>query len=394
MDYIIDKQTLDSIWAALQAPVDHSKYDRAIRHFISIVKKGWVFHSDLEDLIYWLDSRLMHNGFDLTKFSKSVNIHWERVCYRPSAKSNSVMVNEALRPEEAVLLLIILEQVGFETNPTYFVDLLLPSIKSRKKKLFSNAELELFWFQKTRHKGDPILLKLEDSSVYVKELQSIKTCGNYVVKLIGDEAGNVSMLKIAAPKFRNRKRPLKVTCRECGIQWFKGDPDSSYEHRRNHKIIMAYLDPKPLPEMLVEIKIVNEPELVTGKSPEWKHHEMYERAKAFKREFHFDFIQWNNPNNSGDPNSFGFLFTDKVGAIVGACSFRDRSADYGKKIFGLEWIWICPRERRSGHLALRWKAFRERFGDFIVEAPVSDSMKGFLKKNGDSSLMDYPVKEM
>ena len=54
---------------------------------------------------------------------------------------------------------------------------------------------------------------------------------------------------------------------------------------------------------------------------------MYARALQFKREFHYDFAQWGDPEK--DFKAHGFLFNDDTGvfghgAIVGACAFRWR----------------------------------------------------------------------
>jgi len=64
-------------------------------------------------------------------------------------------------------------------------------------------------------------------------------------------------------------------------------------------------------------------------------------------------------------------------------------ADYEQR-GGLEWIWITPKERKKGHLATRWINFRKQFGDFVVESPVSDGMKGFLKKQNEYIFLNYP----
>jgi hypothetical protein len=113
---------------------------------------------------------------------------------------------------------------------------------------------------------------------------------------------------------------------------------------------------------------------------------MYLRAGAFRREFHYDFIQWGDPED--DPDAQGFLFANEAGSILGACAFRRREHD-GKSWWGLQWIWICPLARRKGMLTERWLEFRKRFGDFRVEGPVSPAMEHFVVKQGDVALLGY-----
>ncbi|WP_449435077.1 hypothetical protein [Pedobacter steynii] len=174
------------------------------------------------------------------------------------------------------------------------------------------------------------------------------------------------------------------------MDWYKGDPDSSASHRKEHKRRMAYLDPKPNLQLIEEKKTNTDFRMVNSQSPEWKHKEIYSRALAFKREFRYDFIQWQSPKGDDDPNVNGILFTNEQDAIVGACSFRDRTGEDGKKLWALDWVWICPKERRNGHLSKNWETLRQRFGDFIVESPVSDAMIAFLKSKNDSLLIYHP----
>jgi hypothetical protein len=150
---------------------------------------------------------------------------------------------------------------------------------------------------------------------------------------------------------------------------------------------MRYLDPQPHPQMLEAREHPGEIELVTSQSPAWKHEEMYIRASAFRREFHYDFVQWGSRTGDNDPKVHGFLFCDERSAIVGACAFRHRQGTTGEH-WALQWIWICPRCRRQGLLKQRWPELRRRFGDFLVEAPVSEAMKAFLLSQGDSHLAE------
>ena len=110
------------------------------------------------------------------------------------------------------------------------------------------------------------------------------------------------------------------------------------------------------------------------------------RATFFRREFHYDFVQWGSSKGDNDPGARGFLFADDEDAIVGACVFRLRNQD-GEKRWGLQWVWVCPRARRSGVLVRRWSAFRKRFADFQVERPVSPAMEAFVLKQGDAALL-------
>jgi hypothetical protein len=387
MEYQLDHETLQFISLALREPSSPSRLSQAKTQAKRIIERGWAFKADVEDLLYNFDSRLGYQ-VDIVKFSNMLEIHWEEVFFRPSAKSNYATGLTAVRAENLTHLLISLERIGFQTHPAIFVDLLLPRIKSRIKQVLNSAELEIFWFSKTRHRYEKIFLRTQFELKTIKTIASFTTVGNYHIVVRGMNNETSQLIEISSPKFRKRPDLIPVTCKDCGHQWHKGDPESSASHRKEHKRCMYYLDPQPLVNVLKERESAQDVELVTTNSPGWKHKEMYLRARAFKREFNYDFVQWQSDKGDNDPYVHGYLFTDGLGAIVGACSFRLPQRERALQQWTLDWIWICPRERRKGHLARRWKTFRERFGNFSLTFPISAEMKTFLAKHGDLKLME------
>jgi len=387
MEYKFDIDTLKFIWSTLRQPESWPNLQAAQKLTKRIIKKGWAFNSDVEDLIHYHDNRTGSHKFDVMKFSNLFDIHWERVCFRPKARSKYVSEFDAIRCEDAALLLILMERIGFQTDASFFVHQVMPGIWSRKKELLNNAELEIFWYGTTKDKFAPFILKNEEDWKKMRELDSFKTASGYKITVKGIKDGEPGEIEIRSPKFRRQREPQRTTCEECGVEWYKGDPDSSSNHRKEHKKRMYYLNPKPSLKMISELQSNNEPELVTTKSPAWKHKEIYLRARAFRREFHYDFVQWQSENGDDDPYVHGFLFTNEEGAIVGACSFRKRNKESIELSWTLDWVWICPKERRNGHLATRWRTLRKQFGQFSLTHPVSDAMKTFLSKQGDLALL-------
>lgn len=362
-------------------------YVKATNYFNKLLKRGWVFVSDIEDFLLVLDNRLCGSIFRSHDLFRQFDIPIESVCSRPKLIASSTLSFHAMRPEYFVYYLIQLERIGFQVDAQRFVDKLRPAITQRSKDRFTIAELEIFWYAKTRFKNDDMLLVSDRSNEFYNDPDQMRKLPNgFKVSFYHDEQKEtLQMLRIRAPKFRKRAKPVSVTCKKCGYEWERGDPESSLLHRREHARRMNCLDPKPLTKMLIELgEKGSEAEIVTWTSEKWKHKEMYRRALAFKWELRFDFTQWSSDGNE-DPDAHGFLFTGEAGEIVGACAFRDRSTK-DKKRWGLQWVWICPKERRKGHLDKRWPIFRKRFGDFVVESPVSEAMQAFLRKHGDTEL--------
>ncbi len=137
----------------------------------------------------------------------------------------------------------------------------------------------------------------------------------------------------------------------------------------------------------------NSPTLVRLSSPFFikKHVEIL--AYYFKREFHYDFPQFEAGEKATDPDYTPYevwLFhrealdelknpRDDPRRVIGAACFRLRPRS-GESRWALQWVWFHPYERQRGHLSKQWPEFERRYGRFPIEEPVSYAMGQFLKK--------------
>jgi len=131
--------------------------------------------------------------------------------------------------------------------------------------------------------------------------------------------------------------------------------------------------------------------LVNNKTP-IKYRRAVERlAYYFKREFQYDFVQF-VVSESNEDNYEAWLFYTQTEQIIGACTFRKRNLKNRPDIkWRLDWIWFHPYVRREGLLTKNWKFFKEIYGLFALEFPLSGPMKQFLLKNYFSELENiYP----
>lgn len=383
MDIKVAPETLEILWSSLNETPENINPFKAEDLFKTISDKEWGTLPDIEDIFYLVEPRLDKRELRIDTLCQLFSINIEKAFYKPSSKSSSTVGYDSVRSYDIASLLINLERLGFNTDASLLVEKILPQLKVKQKTLLSPSELDVFWFEKHRHKQGAVTLCTEKWLEKSNAKIDLKTDRGYKVEATIDSEGKPVHLKVIAPKYRHPRIPINVICSECNYDWMKGDPDSSAGHRREHKKRMRYLSPKPL-LALMEIKNSDKDfELVTAQSPSWKHKEIYYRALAFKREFKYDFVQWKSPKGDNDPNVHGFLLSNDNCAVIGGCAFRQRITPDGKKLWVLDWVWICPSERRKGHLAKRWKLFRERFGDFLVEPPVSKEMLNFLHKRGE-----------
>jgi hypothetical protein len=117
-------------------------------------------------------------------------------------------------------------------------------------------------------------------------------------------------------------------------------------------------------------------------------------AYFFKREFGYDFAQFNAREgiDKTDYRAYYFSYDEwsQIYAsrqiVMGACCFRFREYRDAPAAWALQWIWIHPFWRSSGILTSVWPSFRKIFGDFVVEPPISKSMKAFLEKRKSEEL--------
>lgn len=121
---------------------------------------------------------------------------------------------------------------------------------------------------------------------------------------------------------------------------------------------------------------------------------MLKIARFFKREFHFDAVQYASFYDvENDDECKAYMWTvekhhTKIkSVVVGGFCFRYR--DWGG--YGLQWIWLHPYLRNNGILTRHWKLFEEKFGkNFYVEPPLSYGMQNFLSKSDNESHINDP----
>lgn len=167
-------------------------------------------------------------------------------------------------------------------------------------------------------------------------------------------------------------------CSLCGYTYVEGNLDTEIAHDERHNKFAQSIAPAPC--LMLEPYLEQYPEgaWIDRRGPSWLREEIYWRAKLFQREFGYDTPQWEIDGRS-DPSAIGFAFYDSDYRIIGASCFRpDHTSDERMR---LDWVWLCPSARRQGVLMSHWIKFRDRFGIFLIEGPVSTAMLKFLQRH-------------
>lgn len=379
---------LTALWKLITTPRQRVPRDAHARELEDqAVARRFMTPSDIEDLLNayglgWHDYEVPLE--QLGRYFDLIPIVWYQ---RPSAPGKDTYGSDALRLEDAVNLLIQIERLGFAIRPERIVAAVASSVAKAEK--LTAAELDAHGYVSRRGKWPPLSLRTDREPTAAARREPHRTTTGYNAEAWIEPDGTVVQVVVRAPGYRRPRPAVEIECPACGMSYMRGDTDSSAAHRSEHKRRMRALDPAPHQQLLAARSVEAEPTLVRAQSAAWKHREMYERARAFKREFHYDFMQWGSERKDDDPDVHGFLLDLPDGRIAGACAFRLRTFSDGRAPrWGLQWVWIAPQFRRSGVLARRWLGLRERFGEFRVEGPVSPAMQAFLAKRGESRLIE------
>lgn len=210
----------------------------------------------------------------------------------------------------------------------------------------------------------------------------------------GDEAGfrfamqwegdSVVKLEVLGPLYEVPKPQEHVKCDYCGHEYLTNNTAEARNHQAVHTQRQEMFDPEPEQRFASHLATEANGERVGQNSPLWMHGAVLERAFEFKREFRYDFVQWDGSKVTRAGEEWeGWLFAaDSEGTIAGACAFMNRVAAVAVPDWSLQWVWLAPKFRRSGFLETRWEEFLKLYGDFDIEPPLSDAMQAFVRKHG------------
>lgn len=391
MHFTISSAELECIVNSLKSHIRRSEPQTVESCFTKAVENGFANYSDIEDILYYSDDRIesICHGISVERWCEIFTVPRRNFYSQPRSKQSSVIGYCGVSAEDLAVLLINLERTGYSIEPLSLATKLSP--KLAKRAFVSDAGLKIIRYEKKRHKTPPIFFMVEPVEMgQGRREKKFKTATGYKVEVTWNNDSRPIELAVKAPKFRSKPAPKLTKCEVCGLEWYRGDPDSSAEHRKEHKIRLKYLDPKPNPRFGKEYQAEDGLLHIIANSPQWMHREIYLRALAFKREFRYDFVQWGRQKGETAPNVRGYLFINSENIAVGACAFRWRKCE-DKSFWCLQCVWITPKYRRTGVLSKHWRTLRQLHGDFLVEGPVSDAMSAFVAKKGDQDLLKIPM---
>lgn len=368
----LSNRLLTQLTEVLQRPPRPGRFPTSL--WSDIQTHGWAYMHQLEDLVEIMDDRMAH--IRLEEFAVLAGCVIRPMRDRPRFKNTSWYTMQMMDATDVAGLCIFLEALGLSVDPQPMVDALYDQVAGKDR--LTLAEGEIYCYSAMRHKqrltlqsGEPV-----DAAPIQKDWRG--AAGHRYQALVRD--GQVASLTIQGPRWRSPNH-VETYCEVCRIQYTKGDPESTHNHRLRHAQVQHLLKPYPTASMRERAARGPRGERVDVSSPLWMHREVEKRALRFKRDFGYDFCQWPSVSTRDrlNPNFIGYLFADVDGAIDGACAFV-----YNEGKWRLDWAWIRPERRRHGLLTARWPHFLAEFGDFWVEHPISDDMHSFIDRHATS----------
>lgn len=79
--FVVDYETLQSVLTALNKDADIARPRKADKLFSRMAETGWALRSDIEEVLYLLDSRLAAYDFKIMELSWALGIQWETIYY-------------------------------------------------------------------------------------------------------------------------------------------------------------------------------------------------------------------------------------------------------------------------------------------------------------------------
>jgi hypothetical protein len=170
---------------------------------------------------------------------------------------------------------------------------------------------------------------------------------------------------------------MLLRCTVCNVQYCSDLPEDRQLHRKRHRQTMAVIDPQPYPLLARRYAAHGSFVPVRSNSPRFLRTRIYEIARRFHRELHFDFVPC---SDRSDPGHHGYIITDREGRALGAFGVR-----WCDSKWMLTWVWIAPAYRRQGWLRRAWEMVMSVYPNIKPDPPFSHAAASFFRSCADIS---------
>ena len=340
-----------------------------------MAENGWVSYYEVEDALADMNSKISGAWFaDLDEMESHLELGGVADFLREWKYADEISGQVRLSSSDVLRFFWWLERLGIPLDLGSFPD----EIESRlpRTAYLSQKDIDVLLYQSERFRQPPVELVSNDAEeADVARTDVFTSPRKVVIEIRYDANGRALSLISTAPGYEAPREKVRMTCGICGMTYMQGLKGEEDQHAIEHRKVLEALEPRPSRAWRRAVGEDPNAIWVSAASPNWMHVAITRRARAFKREFRYDFVQWSDAA-SANPGGVACAFLDEDFRMIGGCAFRLGEGKGGRK--KLDWIWFCPSARRQGHLTRAWPQLVDRMGKFDLEPPVSEAMQAFV----------------
>ncbi|WP_372922417.1 hypothetical protein [Roseovarius sp.] len=371
---IVTSDQIEEVWTHLtredlaSQPLSSTAAER-------MAENGWVSYYEVCDALADMSSRISRTWFaDIYEMEGRLELGGVADFRREWKYADEISGQIRLSSSDALQYFWWLERLGLPLDLGSFPD----EIESRLPRTvyLSEKDIDVLLYQTERFRLPPVELVTKDAEEARVARTEVFTSPRKVVIEIHYDADNRALtLTSTAPGYEAPREQVRKTCEACGETYMQGLKGEEDRHAIEHRKVLEPLEPRPSRAWRRYVEEDPDAIWVDANSPNWMHVAITRRARAFKREFGYDFVQWSGASHA-NPGAVAFAFLDEECRLIGGCAFRLGGGKNGRN--KLDWIWFCPSARRQGHLTRAWPRLVDRMGEFDLEPPVSEAMQAFV----------------
>ncbi|MBF8765826.1 GNAT family N-acetyltransferase [Pseudomonas putida] len=351
-----------------------------------VLKEGVAKNLDIGDYLITTETRaLAIIEYIFEDLLMPFGIAQQSVGRRPVDPEDDITLTQALTAFDATALIIGLERLGLQVDPSRLVRELTKALEGRE--VLTSNELEIVLYDHYAGRRRTVLNAAQGPihPMWTETTHQDEAGYRFTMKWDGDV---VVWLEVLGPRYRKPEPQEHTVCEYCGHSYYTNNSQETRIHSEVHSRKKQMIDPQPDEQFAERLTNLGRAgELVDQDSPFWMHGAVCDRAFEFKREFKYDFVKWDGSSTRRAGEDWqGWLFAAyDMGTIAGACGFMRRDGAVEGPEWSLQWIWVAPKYRRAGLLEARWPSFLQAYGDFDIERPLSPAMQAFVRKHGTQS---------
>lgn len=155
----------------------------------------------------------------------------------------------------------------------------------------SEKDIDVLLYKNERFSQPPVELVTEDAEESrVARTDVITSPSKVVIEIRSDKNGGALSLTSTAPGYKAPREQVRMTCEVCGRTYMQGLKGEEDQHAIEHRKVLEPFEPRPSRAWRRVVGEDLDAVWVDAASPNWMHVAMTRRARAFKREFGYDFF--------------------------------------------------------------------------------------------------------